>query len=393
MGAVPALRRAEELLRPGTPESNDASLKLAEILIVAAQAQQHNEQVVKDVQSIVSGLLKRNPASWEGHKLSGDLAMLAASARFKTNQADDAKKQIAVATAEYRKALESKPGDYVISLALGRTLVTEGEAAEAEKIFKSLIEKDKKNINGPYELYRLYLAEHRYPEAEGVMKSAVQSNPTNSILRLTLAQFYFATNRKDDLLAMLSQMKNDLKDFPQAYMQAGDFYARVGQFDEAIKQYEEGIQKDPKQKIAYLKHEIEADIRQNKAPVAYAKNEEILKADPKDPEARGLKATFMLDKGGNKNDIQQAVSELQSVVTAKPGNFVAHFNLGRAHFAIGEYEQARQEFERALEIRPDYLPARLAQTRWAWCGEIVTRHSTVRTIFSKSRPAIYRGWF
>jgi tetratricopeptide (TPR) repeat protein len=44
---------------------------------------------------------------------------------------------------------------------------------------------------------------------------------------------------------------------------------------------------------------------------------------------------------------------------------VARFNLGRAHFARGEYEQARQEFDKAVELRPDYLPARLAQTQIA----------------------------
>jgi tetratricopeptide (TPR) repeat protein len=65
----------------------------------------------------------------------------------------------------------------------------------------------------------------------------------------------------------------------------------------------------------------------------------------------------MLDRG----DINTAMSELQSVVTAKPNNFVSRFNLGRAHFARGEYEQARQEFDRAIQLRPDYLPARLAQ--------------------------------
>src|ERR1700744_5580119 len=35
--SVPALRRAVELLKPGTDDANDATLKLSEILIVASQ--------------------------------------------------------------------------------------------------------------------------------------------------------------------------------------------------------------------------------------------------------------------------------------------------------------------------------------------------------------------
>src|SRR4051812_46703240 len=35
-GAVPALQRAVGLLKPGTPDADDATLKLAEIMVVAA---------------------------------------------------------------------------------------------------------------------------------------------------------------------------------------------------------------------------------------------------------------------------------------------------------------------------------------------------------------------
>ncbi len=37
-----------------------------------------------------------------------------------------------------------------------------------------------------------------------------------------------------------------------------------------------------------------------------------------------------------------------------PAAIVAHNNLGRAYAAEGDVEQARQEFERAVEVRPDY---------------------------------------
>ena len=357
--AVPALRRAVELLKPGTPEADDADLKLAEIMIVASQSQEHNEAIVKDIQTIVDGLLKRNPNSWPGHKLSGDLNMLETARLYKAGATVEAKIKIGEAIAEYRKALAVKTADPVISLALGRTLVVSGETAEAESLFRGLIAKDKTDLNGYTELYRLYLAERKIPEAEAVLKNAIQANPKNPQLRLSLAQFYFATSKQDQLVILLNQMKSDLKQFPDAYFQSGDFYSRVNSFDEAVKQYEEGIQKDPARKNTYLKHEIEVYIRQGKSDFAFKKNEEILKNDAKDPEARGLKATFLLDRG----DINTAMAELQSVVTAKPNNFVARFNLGRAHFARAEYEQARQEFDTAIQQRPDYVPARLAQTQ------------------------------
>ena len=357
--AVPALRRAHELLKPGLPESDDTDLKLSEIMIVASQSQEHPEALIKEVQEMVDGLLTRNPKNWQGHKLSGDLAMLDTGRLLKANKEVDARKRIADALLEYRQALALKPGDPVVTLALGRTLIGAGEPAEGESLFKALIARDKTNLNGHLELYRLYLGQQKIAEAEATIKAAIQANPTKTDLRLILAQFYFGTNKRDQLVTLLNQMKADLKQFPDAYIQSGDFYARVRSYDEAVKQYEEGIQKDPSRRNTYLKHEIEVYVTQGKTDFAFKKNEEILKNDPKDPEARGLKATFLLDRG----NINEAMADLQSVVTAKPKNFVARFNLGRAHFARAEYEQAQQEFEAAITERPDYVPARLAKTQ------------------------------
>src|SRR5207248_9805346 len=187
---------------------------------------------------------------------------------YRSSNIAEAKRELGNAIAEYRKALEIKPGDSVITLALGRTLVVDGEAAEAETLFKAMIERDKKNVSGYYELYRVYLAERKIPEAEAVLKNAIQNNPKDTQLRLTLAQYYFGTNKRSDLIALLNQMKSDLKQFPDAYLQSGDFFVRVNSTDEAVKQYEEGMQKDSSRKSTYLKHEIEAYVRAGKANLA-----------------------------------------------------------------------------------------------------------------------------
>ena len=359
--AFPALQRAVPLLKPGTPDADNATLKMCEIMLMAAQSSKNPDAIVKQVQPMVDGLLKLNPGSWQGHKLKGDLMLLAATASFKANNSAEGKQNLAAAVQEYRTSLASKPGDYVGTLALGRTLLLTGETAEAEGLFKSLIDKDKTNLSAYYELFRIYVAQKKMPEAEAMLKRAIMAVPKDSALRLTLARFYFGQQRQGDLIALLGDMKKDLKSFPDAYLQAGSFYVRVSQFDAAIKEYEEGIKNDAGQRNTYLKREIEVYIREGNSTMAQAKNEQILRNDPKDPEAKGLKATFMLDKG----EINEALADLQSVVATRPNNFVARFNLGRAHFAKGEYEQARQEFDKCIDLNPSYLPARYAQTQVA----------------------------
>ncbi|HEY4084411.1 MAG TPA: tetratricopeptide repeat protein [Bryobacteraceae bacterium] len=358
--AVQMLRRAVELLPKGKADADDATLKLSEIMLMAAQGDPKSAaQLIQDVQPMVDGLLQRNPNSWEGHKLSGDLALLGATQFFRDGKAPEAKAQVQKAIQEYRTALNAKQGDYVITLALGRTLALDGETGEAEGMFKGLVAKDKTNLNGYVELYRIYIAQKKLPEAEAILKSAIAAVPKDTSMRLMLAQYYYASHRQDDLVKMLNDMKQDLKSFPSAYFQAGAFYLRINQLDQALKEYETGIKADSKNTNAYLKAEIDIYIRQNNITMAQSKNNEILKNDPKDPEAKGLQATFLIDKG----DIETAQNELQSVVTARPSNWVARFNLGRTYFAKNQFQQAQQQFERCIELNPNYLPARYAMTQ------------------------------
>jgi tetratricopeptide (TPR) repeat protein len=360
--AYPNLQRAYGLLKPGSPEADDTTLKLSEIMLIGAGSDKNGpDRLVGEVRPMVDGLLKRNPNSWQGHKISGDIALLQAGQLLKAGNNPEGRQSIAQAIQEYRTALAAKPGDYIVTLALGRTLALDGEAGEAENLFRSLIEKDKVNLSSYYELYRIYIGQKKFPEAEAILKQAIAAVPKDAPLRLTLAQFYYGTKRQPELVALLNDMKKDLKLFPQAYFQAGDFYQRVNQLDDAIKEYEAGMKADKDKTNSYLKREIEVYVRQNNLVMAQSKNDQILKNDAKDPEARGLRATFMLDK----NQIEQAESELQSVVTARPNNWVARFNLGRAYFARGQYERAVEEFDKCVEINPNYLPARYAQTQVA----------------------------
>jgi len=196
---------------------------------------------------------------------------------------------------------------------------------------------------------------------KNILKRAIATHEKDYNLQVLLAAHYFSVNNRADMTKVLNGLKAHFKDYPDAFMKAGDFYFRIGDADQAIRQYQEGMNADTSHRVDYQKRVIEVLIRQGKTAQAYEKDLEILKENPKDPEARGLKASFLLDKG----DVDAAVTELQSVVTAKPDNFVARFNLGRAYFAKSELEQARQQFESALKLRADYMPARLALTQLA----------------------------
>lgn len=360
--AISPFRRAMELLPANTPEWVDSNVKYAEIELLAAQSPELGAQATKaieEVRGIKDMLLKQNPKSFDAIKLDGELTLNDALMLGRKGKAQEAKEKLEEALAIYRKALTLKPDDTGAMLALAKCFTLDSELDEAEQLYRQVLDKDKTQIAPYNELYKLYIAKHKLPEAENILKRAIATHPQDYNLQTLLAMHYFSANNRADMTKVLNNLKSHYKDYPDAYVKAGDFYFRIGDADQAIRQYQEGMSADASRKIDYQKRIIEVLIRQGKTAQAYEKDLDILKSNPKDAEARGLKASFLLDKG----DIDAAIVELQSVVTAKPDNFVARFNLGRAYFAKGELEQSRLQFESALKQRPDYMPARLALTQ------------------------------
>src|ERR1035441_176807 len=242
---------------------------------------------------------------------------------------------------------------------LARALAAKGDFTGSETLYRRVIAKDKTYQYAYTELYRMFLFQNKPGDAEQVLKLAFDNNPKQYGFLTLLATHYFGFQRHDEMVGVLNTIKNHAKDFDQAYLTVGDFYLRTGDGDSAIREYKEGIAKDVKKKATYQKRVIEVLMHQGKRSEAAEINSQILKDDPKDNDARGLAATFLLDKG----DVAKALAELQAVVTRAPGNAVSRYNLGRAHAARGEFEQARQQFQKAIELNPNYVLPRLAMAQ------------------------------
>ncbi len=352
-GAVSALRKAVELIPADQPDHWDAVVKLSEIYLAYAKGE---KTYMDEVEKYSKELLKRDPNSFDAHRLIGDLNYSRATDAFNHKYPEQGQAFLDVATAEYRKADSIKPGQVMVLMQLARAAAAKADFASADTIYRSVIQKDKTYQLAYTELYRLFLFQRKPEQGEEVLKLGFANNPKQFAFLALLAMHYYGQQRRDDMVNVLNQIKSHAKEFEQAYLTVGDFYLRMGDGDSAIREYKEGMAKDTKKKATYQKRVIEVLMRQGKRGEAAEINSAILKESPNDNDARGLAATFLLDKG----DIARALAELQAVVTSDSMNPVARFNLGRAHAARGEYEQARQQFQKAIEIKPDYIPARLA---------------------------------
>jgi tetratricopeptide (TPR) repeat protein len=350
--AVANFRKAVDQLTKDNPDHWDALARITDIYLQIA----HDPQHMKESEQNIQLLLAHDPNSFDAHRMNGDLLFVkAVEARLRAGK-DEAIQDLQAAVGQFRIADSIKPGEKIVLMQFARCSMLQGDAAASETLYRRVIDKEKTYVPAYNELYRLYMFQNKRDDGEKLLKLAFQNNPKDYIFLSTLAAHYSLENRRQDMIEVLQQIKSHSKDFPRAYQLVGDFYVRLGDSDSAIREFKEGISKDPVRKATYQKDIISVLIAQHKRGEAAEINQQILKDNPNDSDARSLEASFLLDKG----DVTRALSELQAVVTRSPDNAVARYNLGRAHVARGEWEQARQSFQKAIEIHPEYMLARLA---------------------------------
>ncbi len=339
-GAAGELRRAVEL----QPDNADAATKLADIFLIAStQDSSHQAQLLDEVKDLADRLLKRDPKSYDGHRILGQMALL-------TRKFPDA-------VSEFEKANAAKPAQPDLAVAYFEALVANKQTAEAEKMTREVIAQHPQ-FSPIYDvLYIYYMRSNRPADAEQLLKLKVDNNPKQASYLLQLVQHYFLLNRRPDLDATVAKL-TDEKAFPEGHLLAGDFfYFRAREFDRAQREYEAGMKAFPKDKALYQKRMVELYAVTGKNNEANGLLAVILKDNPKDNDAIAMRAALMLTTG-NREQINAAANDLQALVTKNPQNHLLRFNLARAMLAKGDVEAARLQLEEAIKLRTDFVVAR-----------------------------------
>ncbi|HTM13660.1 MAG TPA: tetratricopeptide repeat protein [Bryobacteraceae bacterium] len=338
--AVRALRRAVEL----EPDNADAAVKLCDILMIAVnQDRDHGDDLLKEAKQLADKVVQKNPNSYDGHRIEGQLALL--------------RKDAPGAVKQFELATRAKPDQPDLSLAYFQALIANQQAPEAEKMGLAVIDKNK--TFGPmYDaLYIYYMQTKRVPEGERILQRKVDNNPQRGEYLVELGAHYLFTKQSDQVDGVIRRLADE-KQFPEGHLLAGDFlYFRARDFDRAQAQYEAGEKAFPRDKVVYQKRLVELLTTTGRNQDANQLLATILKESPNDSDAVAMRAALMLVTGDLKQ-ISQAVNDLQSLVAKTPDNHLLRFNLARAYVAKNDMEQARLQLEAAIKIRPDFILAR-----------------------------------
>ncbi len=343
IAAERSLRRAFELLKPGR-DKDDTTDKLSDIYLLAYLS---DPRRTKSFETGFKDFIGRLPKdSFDRLRLEGFLA-------WRDSDLD-------AALERFEAASRIRPMDPNLSVAYAQVMMRKDRFEEAEKLLKDLIAKHKDD-SGPYDvLYTEYLRRNRPADAEQIRKLKSDNNPTVIEYRLQLASHYFILNKPEEADRIISAIVADRKTFPKGRERAGDFYMTFRQFDKAIELYRGGLSGSKDERLNFQRKIADVLIMQGKRDQALSLlDNQILKENPNDAVGQALRATLWLEMG-NRNQLQQAVSELETAVGKLPRNPVVRYNLGRAYWLKGDIDLARGQFRAAVDMQPDYIAPRLA---------------------------------
>ena len=352
--AVKPLRVAVELLPPG-PDSCDAKSKLANIYLTYLEGLAKDKSVRAEADRLVSDLIHSGPGVYDGHRLKARLAMLDVGDAARRGIPDQVKENLKLAIREFRQADALRPFQTDIVVPLSRSLISDNQLPAAEKLYLALLDHDKSFVPVYGELYNLYLRQRRVNDAEAILRQGMANNPKELLFIGNLAAHYHSVGRNDEALKMIERLKAVGRGAKHVQQTLGSLYVKLGNPDEAIQQYEEGIRVEPNEKNYYRKRIAEILIAGRKSSEASRIIDSVLKDDPKDGEARLLQGSNFLEAG----DLSRAVTELRAAVQSDLSNPVPRYLLGIALTEQGQHALALPELQKAMQLDFTYLAARL----------------------------------
>lgn len=350
-----AFRRALELLPPGSAEHQDAEVQLAYVLLHIPGGARMDEIEKAGVE-----LCRRDPNSYDGRRLLGELAMIRArsSATINVKQCESFLDEALV---EYRIAKNVRPDDAAVALGFARSLAVKGLPGEAEQVYRAALQNDKTRPEMYSELYRLLIAQEKFADAEQVLRDGICNVPSHQGFAVMLATQALATDPAR-ALPFIEQLKVAELRLPAANLIAGDFYVRAAQLDRAKEEYRRSIAAKQFEHACRARL-IQIAMFQNSAIDLTGLVQEMLKINSADPVALVADAVVKMKAG----DTDTAERELQSALASDLKDPNAPYHLARLELQRGHLNLAKLSLQTALQRKPGFIPAllMLAQVQFA----------------------------
>ncbi|MBI3654302.1 MAG: tetratricopeptide repeat protein [Acidobacteria bacterium] len=217
------------------------------------------------------------------------------------------------AESAYLKAIDLNPAFYDAYANLGDLYRTQGKLAEAEQSYLKALELGAPYSDTFYNLAVVYTSQNRFPEAEQQLQAAVEKNPTSAAALYNLAWVYDQQGKSAIAEQTYAQTLAIKPDYPEPRINLAILQAKRNAVNEA------------------LNNLLTAQTYAPDHPVMlYALGDVYLRM----------------------SKYQDAINALTKLIQREPRHRLAYTMLGIGFEGLGNKEQARANFQKAIEVAP-----------------------------------------
>src|ERR1039458_10094236 len=251
-----------------------------------------------------------------------------------------AEKQPQDAVDAYTKAISVKPDDAEAYLHRGMLYGFMKQDASAEQDMRKAISLDPQKLSAYANLAGFYFYKKDTKKAEEVYRLAIQNNPDSPAPYLRLSGLLLHEDRKAESEQIIQQLRDKQPTSAEVATSVGDYYAALRNPDAALKEYQRGLNYDPKNQELQMRV-LETLLSTGKIDDANKMADSMLKDRPGDIIARITHARMLAMKGNS----AEAITSLRDVIHDAPENAQAHFIMGQVLRQTGDLPAAKSELQ------------------------------------------------
>ena len=206
------------------------------------------------------------------------------------------------------------------------------------------------NFDNHLKLAQIYLKKQFYKSAVEDLQNIIRANPEDKIAHNALGYAFLLQNNLTEAEKEFRKVISLDPFYKEAYVNLGQVYLRQGDYGSAIKMTQRSIVLDPLDPAAY-NNLAQIYVNQGEYMRAIEQFKNAINADPDFIPAYNNLGVLYLDRIGLP---QQASFQFQKVLSINPNSARAYYNLGRTYIKLNKFGQAKQMFQKAINLDPKY---------------------------------------
>jgi len=219
---------------------------------------------------------------------------------------------------------------------------------QAVEHLQNLVKAEPNNSEARFRLALMLARTADFGRAYHVAQEALQKFPDDpqTVLSYALACYFTEhTNEAESAYLRLIRLEPNSD---QSYFALGNFYSDLGKFDDASKDFETAVSKDPEN---YLNHYMYGTMlfRLNKISEATAQFKTALELNPSHADSYFWLGRILLRQGNP----DEALATFERTIKLEPKHIAAYYQLGLLYARKGEKEKSDQMFKIQNQLNAD----------------------------------------